>query len=248
VSSCAARRRRRPRREIEAEIRSTEPPETPTRSRDSFEEPLPPEKARKVELVKGPNIATLPELDALPDDLEVPVILVADDDISTDEILPAGAEVLPFRSNIPRIAEFAFRDVDPDYVEHAKATKDEGGHAIIGGENYGQGSSREHAALAPRYLGVKAVIVKSFARIHWQNLANFGILALTFKNPEDYDNVAQGDELAFEGLREAIENGNEVKVTNKTKNKSFVCEHQLSKRQIEMVLAGSLLTVVKRKH
>ena len=207
----------------------------------------PPKEGEQKELEKGPNIKPLPDFEPLPDKMNGPVLIKTGDDVSTDEIMPAGAEVLPYRSNIPGISRFVFRQIDEDYPERALKHK-EGGHFIVGGANYGQGSSREHAALAPRYLGVKAVIVKSFARIHWQNLANFGILALTFKNPEDYDNVAQGDELAFEGLREAIENGNEVKVTNKTKNKSFVCEHQLSKRQIEMVLAGSLLTVVKRKH
>ncbi|MGH8428449.1 MAG: aconitate hydratase, partial [Gammaproteobacteria bacterium] len=207
----------------------------------------PPKEGEQKELEKGPNIKPLPDFEPLPDAMTGPVLIKTGDDVSTDEIMPAGAEVLPYRSNIPGISQFVFRQIDEDYPQRALKHK-EGGHFIVGGANYGQGSSREHAALAPRYLGVKAVIVKSFARIHWQNLANFGILALTFKNPKDYDAIEQGDELAFEGLREAIENGNEVKVTNKTKNKTFTCEHQLSKRQIEMVLAGSLLNVVKKKH
>ncbi|MGH8274853.1 MAG: aconitate hydratase [Gammaproteobacteria bacterium] len=199
------------------------------------------------ELEKGPNIKPLPDFEPLPDEMSGPVLIKTGDDVSTDEIMPAGADVLPFRSNIPGISQFVFRQIDEDYPERALKHK-EGGHFIVGGENYGQGSSREHAALAPRYLGVKAVLVKSFARIHWQNLANFGILALTFKNPKDYDDIEQDDELVFKGLRDAIENGNEVTVKNKTKDKTFTCEHQLSKRQIEMVLAGSLLTVVKKKH
>lgn len=206
----------------------------------------PPEAGVQKELEKGPNIKPLPDFDALPDEFTGPVLIKTGDDVSTDEIMPAGAEVLPFRSNIPGISRFVFRQIDEDYAERALDHKDNG-HVIVGGENYGQGSSREHAALAPRYLGVKVVIAKSFARIHWQNLANFGILALTFKNAADYDDIAQNDELEFENLREAIKNGNEVKVTNKTRDKTFTCEHQLSERQVEMVLAGSLLDVVRKK-
>jgi aconitate hydratase len=161
--------------------------------------------------------------------------------------MPAGAEVLPYRSNIPEISRFVFRQIDKNYVERALKHQS-GGHFIVAGSNYGQGSSREHAALAPRYLGVRAVIAKSFARIHWQNLMNFGILPLTFKNSKDYDAVEQGDELVVRDLRTAIKNGKEVKLTNKTKDKGFVCEHQMSVRQIEMVLQGSLLTVIKGKH
>ncbi|MDN5865655.1 MAG: aconitase family protein, partial [Gammaproteobacteria bacterium] len=199
------------------------------------------------ELEKGPNIKPLPDFEPLADEMTGPVLIKVGDDVSTDEIMPAGADVLPFRSNIPGISQFVFRQLDEDYPERALEHQD-GGHFIVAGVNYGQGSSREHAALAPRYLGVKAVIAKSFARIHWQNLANFGILALTFKDEKDYDAIDQDDALAFENLRDAIQNGNEVKVTNKTQGKTFVCEHQLSKRQIEMVLAGSLLTVVQQKH
>ena len=206
----------------------------------------PPQEGVQKELEKGPNIKPLPDFDALPDAFTGPVLIKTGDDVSTDEIMPAGAEVLPFRSNIPGISRFVFRQIDEDYAERALAHKDNG-HLIVGGENYGQGSSREHAALAPRYLGVKVVIAKSFARIHWQNLANFGILALTFKNADDYDSISRDDELEFEGLREALKDGNSVKVTNKTQGKTFTCEHQLSERQVEMVLEGSLLDVVRRK-
>jgi len=196
---------------------------------------------------KGPNIKPLPDFDALSDEMSGPVLIKTGDDVSTDEIMPAGAEVLPFRSNIPGISRFVFRQLDEDYAERALEHKEQG-HFIVGGENYGQGSSREHAALAPRYLGVKAVIAKSFARIHWQNLANFGILALTFADPGDYDGIDKDDELAFDGLREALCNGREVSVKNTTKGTTFTCEHQLSPRQVDMVLSGSLLTVVREKH
>ncbi len=207
----------------------------------------PPPEGEQKELEKGPNIKPLPEFEPLPDTLDGPVLITTGDDVSTDEIMPAGAEVLPFRSNIPGISRFVFRQIDEDYPERALEHKEQG-HFIVGGDNYGQGSSREHAALAPRYLGVKAVIAKSFARIHWQNLANFGILALTFKDPGDYEAIEQDDKLVIEGLRDAIRNGNEVTVKNRTKNTTFTCEHQLSPRQIEMVLTGSLLTVIKNKH
>src|SRR5699024_8009437 len=144
---------------------------------------------RKVELVKGPNIASLPDFDALPDSVTLPVALKVGDDISTDEILRAGAEVLPFRSNIPEIANFVFDVVDADYPARAKEAGD---HVIVGGANYGQGSSREHAAIAPRYLGLRVVIAKSYARIHWQNLVNFGILPLEFEDADDHERLQQG--------------------------------------------------------
>ena len=207
----------------------------------------PPRDGAGEALEKGPNIKPLPDFEPLPDALSGPVLIKTGDDVSTDEIMPAGAEVLPFRSNIPGISRFVFRQIDEDYAGRALERKEQG-HFIVGGDNYGQGSSREHAALAPRYLGVKAVIAKSFARIHWQNLANFGILALTFADPDDYDGVEEGDELALAGLHEALENGGEVTVENRTRGNAFACRHQLSPRQVEMVLEGSLLTVVRNRH
>jgi len=231
-------------RTLDFEYPQFKEPETLILTQASLSEP--PEEGVQKELEKGPNIKPLPDFEALPDEFTGPVLIKTGNDISTDEIMPAGAEVLPFRSNIPGISRFVFRQIDEDYAERALEHKD-AGHVIVGGENYGQGSSREHAALAPRYLGVKVVIAKSFARIHWQNLANFGILALTFKNADDYENIAPDAELVFENLREAIKNGNEVKVTNKTQGKTFTCEHQLSERQVEMVLEGSLLDVVRKK-
>src|SRR5699024_5630819 len=142
------------------------------------------DEAQEVELVKGTNIKSLPEFDKLPNDTDLPVLLRVGDDISTDEIMPAGSRVLPYRSNIPKIAEFTY--IQGDDTCTTRADDIPGGHAIIGGEDYGQGASREHAVIAPRYLGVRIVIAKSFARIHWQNLANFGVLPLEFANPEDY--------------------------------------------------------------
>ncbi|WKG04538.1 aconitate hydratase [Mycolicibacterium sp. HK-90] len=203
-------------------------------------EPPTPEQARTVDVVKGPNISSLPELSPLPDAIEAPVLLKVGDNISTDEISPAGARALPFRSNIPKLAMFTFTQVDETYPERAQSAPDTG-HIIVGGENYGQGSSREHAAIAPRYLGLRVVIAKSFARIHWQNLANFGVLALEFADPADYDIVAQGDVLALTNLRGALADGQPITVTNATQNTEFPVQHRLSPRQIQHVLAGGLI-------
>jgi len=202
--------------------------------------PLPPEEARLVELEKGPNISALPEMGPLPDTLELPVLLKVKDNVSTDEILPAGARVLPFRSNIPRISEFAFGMIDSSYPERATAVRDKGGHIVVGGTNYGQGSSREHAALAPRYLGLRAVLARSFARIHWQNLVNFGILPLTFVDPHDADGIQQGDRLHLTELDD-IRPGEHLVVQNVTRNRTFVAQQALSSRQIEVLRAGGLI-------
>jgi aconitate hydratase len=203
-----------------------------------LEEPAPAEKAGEVELVKGPNISGLPEFDRFPDEFEIPILLKVGDDISTDDISPAGAAALPFRSNIPKLAQFAFVRIDEDYPANAEAIK-ESGHAIVGGDNYGQGSSREHAAICPRYLGLRVVIAKSFARIHWQNLANFGILALEFADGGDYDALEQGATLSFSGVRDALQNGAEV--TGTVDGTEYTFHHQLSERQVSMVLAGGLI-------
>jgi aconitate hydratase len=206
--------------------------------------PPPPEEAERQEIVKGPNISSLPELDPLPDELSVPVLLKAEDNISTDEISPAG-RALPYRSNIPELAEFTFTQIDETYPQRAREHRDSGGwHAVVGGENYGQGSSREHAAITPRYLGLRLVIAKSFARIHWQNLANFGVLAASFAHPEDYDRIDAGDTLRVDGLREKIQNGTTFTVRNTTKGEEYSLRHELSARQLEDVLAGSRITQV----
>ena len=206
-----------------------------------LEKPLPPEEALDVKLVKGENISSLPVFGPLAERIEAPVALIVGDDISTDEILPAGARVLPFRSNVPKLAEFTFDQVDPTYPARAAQSRDTTGHMIIAGANYGQGSSREHAAITPRFLGLRVVLAVSFARIHWQNLANFGALALQFTDASDHDRIQQGDVLMLDGIREALINGTEIQVTNKTRNEVYSVRHELSTRQIEMLLVGGLI-------
>ncbi len=206
-----------------------------------LEAPLPPEEATKVELVKGPNIGSLPDLDPLPDTIEAPVLISVDDDISTDTIMPAGARALPFRSNIAKLAEFCFADVDSDYPKRGLASKDDSGHIIVGGANYGQGSSREHAAIAPRYLGLRMVLAESYARIHWQNLANFGVLALEFADPADRERIDVDDVLRVEQVREAVQADAELTVRNTTKDEEYAARHRLSARQVDILLAGGLI-------
>ena len=203
--------------------------------------PLPEEQALEVELRKSPNIASLPQFDALPGTLELPVLLKVRDDLSTDEIMPAGARVLPFRSNIPRISDFCFERVDDSYPQRAAAVRDAGGHVIVGGDNYGQGSSREHAAIAPRHLGLRAVVAKGFARIHRQNLINFGVLPLTFASDDGYDAVAQDDVLVIEDLPGQLEAEGEVSASLRDKNRELSLRHDLSSREIEVLLAGGLI-------
>jgi aconitate hydratase len=212
-----------------------------------FEAPLPLPQAGLVALVKGPNISALPDFGPLPDRIEAPVALKVGDDVSTDEILPAGARVLPYRSNIPKLAEFTFTQLDESYPGRVIASKDGSGHIVVGGANYGQGSSREHAAIAPRYLGLRAVLAVSFARIHWQNLANFGVLALEFTDPDDHHRIEQNDVLVMAGIRNAISTGTEVKVRNATRDQEYTARHQLSGRQVAMLLAGGLLPWLRQQ-
>jgi aconitate hydratase len=200
----------------------------------------------QVELEKGPNIKPLPKIDRLPGTLEGKALIVVGDDISTDEIMPAGSEILPYRSNIPEISKFVFSQVDEDYYDRAMKHKAQG-HFVVAGENYGQGSSREHAALAPRYLGLRAAIAKSFARIHWQNLVNFGILPLTFADKEDFYSIDEEDVLALLDVRQAIRTGGLIDLHNKTKNETYTVEHSLSPRQIEMVLAGGQINLFREQ-
>ena len=206
-------------------------------------EPPPLAEARNIELVKGPNIASLPIFDPLPDALEVPVLLKVGDDISTDEIMPAGARVLPFRSNIPKIADFVYEQVDESYVQRARDTGD---HAIVGGENYGQGSSREHAALAPRHLGLRVVIARDYARIHWQNLVNFGVLPLSFADASDYDRLDKGDTIKLENLRQSLADSDTIEATTGN-GKTLKLKHQLSPRQVEVLLAGGLINWMRER-
>ncbi len=211
---------------------------------DMLEPPPPPEEAKKVELIKGPNIVSLPELDELPDSLQLPVLLKVGDNVSTDEIMPAGQRVLPLRSNVPAIAEFVFTQIDETYPARAKET---GPHCVVGGSNYGQGSSREHAAIAPRYLGLRVVIAKDYARIHWQNLPNFGVLPLSFVDPGDLGAIEQGDVFSLSDVRKAISAGSELVARNTTKGTDIVLSHELSARQVEMILAGGLINLFRSR-
>ena len=197
-------------------------------------------------LEKGPNIKPLPEFDPLAETIEGPVLMVVGDDISTDAIMPAGSKVLPYRSNIPEISKFVFSQIDEQYYERAMAQR-EAGSLVVGGENYGQGSSREHAAIAPRYMGLRAVIAKSFARIHWQNLINFGILPLTFENPGDWERIDRDDVLTIPDVRAAIQKGSRLKVLNKHKGHSYQTEHSMSDRQVQIMLSGSLINMVRKR-
>ncbi|MFP4344825.1 MAG: aconitate hydratase [Anaerolineales bacterium] len=204
---------------------------------------LPPrEDAAGVEVLRGPNIKPVPLAGPLSTTLEGRVLLKVGDNVTTDHIMPAGAKILPLRSNIPAIAEYVFWRVDPDFVGRAQAW---GGGIVVGGANYGQGSSREHAALAPMYLGVRAVLAKSFARIHRDNLVNVGILPLTFADAGDYEAVEQGDRLELPGVRAALEAGEPLLVHNVTRGERYAVDHALSPRQVEIVLAGGLLNRIK---
>lgn len=221
-----------------------EDPDDPIVNREEFIAPLALEAALQVALHKGPNIASLPPFDPLPDSIEGPVLLKVGDNISTDEIMPAGTRVLPFRSNIPKIAEFSFDVIDPTYATRAKKVS---GHIVVGGDNYGQGSSREHAVLGPKFLGLRAVIAKSFARIHSQNLVNFGVLPLTFPDPADYDEIQAGDVLRLPDLHRAIEEGNDIAVENVTRGRSFGARHSMSPRQVEVMFRGGLINWLKER-
>lgn len=204
-------------------------------------------KGEEKELVKGPNISTLPEFEEL-QDFEVPVLLKMGDNISTDEILRAGADVLPFRSNIPEISKFSFSVVDESFYDRAMATKESaGGHVVVAGENYAQGSSREHAAIAPRYLGQRAAIAKSYARIGWQNLINFGIAPLEFVKPEDYDSIDQGDIIKVVNIRGQLKAGKQVVVKNVTKGTEFTAVHTLSDRQLQALLDGGIINNFRKR-
>ena len=203
--------------------------------------PAPAQEAKDVEILRGPNIKPIPKGKAPDENLTAEVILKVGDNITTDHIMPAGAKILPFRSNVPKLSEFCFTVCDKDFPERAKA---KGGGVIVGGHNYGQGSSREHAALVPLYLGVKAVIAKSFARIHRANLINFGILPLEFKNEADYDTLALGDGIKIDGLFDAVANGTDITLTTESGAK-IPLSLELSDRQRMILAAGGLLNFTK---
>jgi aconitate hydratase len=212
-------------------------PVAPRRGGAAIEPPLPPEQARAVVLEKGPGIASLPQLEPLPERLELPVLLELGDDISTDEILPAGARALPFRSNIGQLQRFAFEGLAPDYAQRSACWP---GHALVAGRNYGQGSSREHAALVPRSLGLRAVLAIGFARIHWQNLVSFGVLPLRFEDPDARERVRVGDTLVLEDLRASLAGGR-LEVRVQASGESFAVRCECSPRQLEVLAAGGLI-------
>jgi aconitate hydratase len=199
-----------------------------------------PDPQPDLELRRGPNIKPLPELDPLPDRVQAPVLHALGDDISTDEIMPAG-RALSLRSNIPELARFYFAQIDEGSHDRAMALRGGPGHIVIGGDNYGQGSSREHGALVPAYLGLRLVIARSFARIHGQNLVNFGVLPLLFCDAADHDAIEAGDELCVEGIHDALRGGERLTVQNATRDTAFEVRHDLSQRQVRVVIAGGLV-------
>ncbi|HIU69637.1 MAG TPA: aconitate hydratase [Candidatus Scubalenecus merdavium] len=210
-----------------------------------IEPPATPEEAKDVEVLRGPNIKPFPKTQPLPEEITAKAVLKVGDNITTDHIMPAGAKILPYRSNIPYLSKFCFAVCDETFSERCKA---EGKGFVIGGSNYGQGSSREHAALVPLYLGVKAVITKSFARIHVANLINAGILPFTFANEADYDKIDQMDELSLPNIREKIANGETVTLKNLTKGEEYTLEANFSQRQKDILLAGGLLDYTRELH
>jgi aconitate hydratase len=197
----------------------------------------------KTDVIRGPNIRPIPEIDPLPETLEAEVAIKVGDDISTDTIMPAGSKILPLRSNIEAISEFVFHQVDPDFHKNSKRL---GSTVVVGGENYGQGSSREHAALAPRYLGVRAKIARSFARIHKANLCNFGILPLIFRDPGDYDRLDSGAKVIFPGIKKHIENG-DTEIPFQVDGNRITALLEVSDRQRELLIAGGVLNLVKKE-
>lgn len=202
----------------------------------------PPDDGKEIQLEKGPNIKSLPKFEELKNEYRVPVAIKLGDNISTDEILKAGVKALAFRSNIPEISKWTYSAIREDFYKEAEQIKEEyGGHIAVAGDNYAQGSSREHAAITPRYLGQVAVLAKSYARLGWQNLVNFGVLPLEFVNPEDYDSIDEHDIIRIEDLRSSLKHGKPVTALNETKNKSYTLKHSMSERQIRVMLQGGVV-------
>ena len=204
-----------------------------------------PEEAAEVEVYYGPNIKPFPKTEPLADSISATAVLKVEDNITTDHIMPAGAKILPYRSNIPYLSQFCFRQCDENFAEHCKEA---GSCIIVGGNNYGQGSSREHAALVPLYLGVKAVITKSFARIHKANLVNASILPLNFVNADDYDKISVGDKLVLPKIKEELRAGTDITLVNETKNEEYKLICDVSERQIDILAAGGLLDYTKEEN
>jgi aconitate hydratase len=224
---------------------------------EEFEEPtnylindnllIPPKKeAKTIKVIKGPNIKDVPVKEPLPEKIEAEVLIKLSDNITTDEIMPAGASILPLRSNIPAMSEFVFSSLDNTFSKRAREAKPRGGGIIVGGENYGQGSSREHAAIAPMYLGIHAVIAKSYARIHRSNLINFGILPLKFSKSLDYDRIDRCDRLVLQDIERSLKGKQSYNVHNLTKNYSFEVFSDFNDREKQILLAGGLLPFTKK--
>ena len=209
-----------------------------------IELPAAPEDAASITVERGPNIKPIPKGAAPAEDLVCKTALKVGDNITTDHIMPAGTKILPYRSNVPYLSNFCFTVCDKEFPERAKKL---GGGIIVGGTNYGQGSSREHAALVPLYLGIRAVVAKSFARIHMANLINFGIIPLTFKNPEDYDKINEGDDIEITGFNDSIGTKDEIVLLDKTTNEKIVLNLNATERQREILLSGGLLNYTKNK-
>jgi aconitate hydratase len=208
---------------------------------------VPPQKdAKELKIIKGPNIKEVPVKGPLPEKIEAEVLIKLQDDITTDDIMPAGASILPLRSNIPAMSEFVFSNLDNTFSKRAREAQVKGGGVIIGGENYGQGSSREHAAIAPMYLGIQIVIAKSYARIHRSNLINFGILPLKFLHPEDYEKIDRGDRLLLGDVRKSLEEQQSFMILDETKNYSFKAISDVNTREKEILLTGGLLPHAKK--
>jgi aconitate hydratase len=208
---------------------------------------IPPQRDKDNQIIKGPNIKEVPIKEPLEEEITAEVLLKLGDNITTDDILPAGSQILPYRSNIPMISTFTFRNIDEKFYERAINAKNKGGGIIIGRENYGQGSSREHAAIAPMFLGIKCVIAKSFARIHRANLINFGILPLIFTTSEDYDKIQQGDILVIQNIIESIKNDQIYHVKILNKDFSFKVISNLNSKESEIIIQGGLLPYVKKR-
>jgi aconitate hydratase len=207
----------------------------------------PKEDTASVRVVKGPNIKEVSVKEPLKDTMDAEVLLAVGDNITTDDIMPAGSKVLPFRSNIPAISEFVFENLDSTFSKRAQEAKKRGGGVVIGGENYGQGSSREHAAIAPMFLGVQAVIAKSFARIHRSNLINFGILPLVFDNPGDYEKAGTGDRIAIRDIFASLDGPQTYVVENTSRGLTFTVKSNLNNREKEIVRKGGLLPYTRER-
>ena len=210
-----------------------------------IEMPASVEAAKGVIVERGPNIKPIPIGKAPDENLDTTLVLKVGDNITTDHIMPAGAKILPFRSNVPKLSEFCFTVCDKEFPERAKSV---GGGVILGGQNYGQGSSREHAALVPLYLGIKAVIAKSFARIHVANLINFGIVPMTLENEDDYEKISESDGIVIENFREAIRTADKAVLTDKRSGEKVNLNLTLTERQRAILLAGGLLNYTKENN